>query len=116
MAYDRNKVILKQFFFYLSDFGGYFSKNILCTIRLMKIDQGIILIIFLIEAILKHHVLTNVITVDFHNLDLKFIGKIWGVRCKTVQCFTMGELKHTTISSLKSWIVASLPFKYKKVL
>jgi len=32
----------------------------------MKIDQGIIYIYFLIEAILKHHVLTNVITVDFH--------------------------------------------------
>ncbi len=61
-------------------------------------------------------VLTNVITIDFHNLDLKFIGKIWGVRCKTIQCFMMGELKQIRISSLKFWIIASLFFKYKKVL
>jgi hypothetical protein len=42
--------------------------------------------------------------------------EIWGVWCKGVQHSMMDELKQIRISSLKSWIIASLPLKYKKVL
>jgi hypothetical protein len=38
---------------------------------------------------------------DFHNLNLKFMGEIWGVRCKGFLCTTMSELKHIRISKLK---------------
>jgi hypothetical protein len=42
--------------------------------------------------------------------------KIWGVCCKGVQHLMMDELKQIRIPSLKYWIIASLPLKYKKVL
>jgi len=35
---------------------------------------------------------------------------------KGVQCSVIDELKQIKISSLKSWIVPSLPLKYKEVL
>jgi hypothetical protein len=44
------------------------------------------------------------------------MGKIWGVRCKGIQCSMMGELKHIKISSLKYLIIASLFMEYKEVL
>jgi hypothetical protein len=43
-------------------------------------------------------------------------GKMWDVWCKRVQCLVMGELKHIKISSLKYFIIASWPLKYKEVL
>jgi hypothetical protein len=44
------------------------------------------------------------------------MGKTWGVWCMGVKCLLMGELKQIKISSIKSWIIASLLPKYKEVL
>jgi hypothetical protein len=42
--------------------------------------------------------------------------KIWDIWRKKVQWSMMSELQQVKISSLKSWILASLPLKYKEVL
>jgi hypothetical protein len=39
-----------------------------------------------------------------------------GVWCKGAQCLVMGVLKEIMISSLKSFVIASLSLKYKDVL